>query len=90
MAFPATMPAITHVAVTVTDLAVSQDWYTRVLGIKPVLDENTGPFRHVVYELGPHFLVYMSSPIWSPTSLSMSADRASITLPSVAKAAASS
>ena len=47
-----TMPAITHVAVTVTDLAVSEAWYTKVLGVKPVLDEDTGPFRHIVYQLG--------------------------------------
>jgi glyoxylase I family protein len=47
-----TMPAITHVAVTVTDLAVSESWYTRVLGTAPVLDEDTGPFRHIVYQLG--------------------------------------
>ena len=52
MAISATMPAITHVAVTVTDLAVSEQWYTTVLGIKPVIDEDTGPFRHIVYELG--------------------------------------
>ena len=43
-----TMPAITHVAVTVTDLAASEAWYTKVLGVKPVLDEDTGPFRHIV------------------------------------------
>jgi glyoxylase I family protein len=48
----ATMPAITHVAVTVTDLAASEAWYTKVLGVKPVLDEDTGPFRHIVYLLG--------------------------------------
>jgi len=52
MAISATMPAVTHVAVTVTDLAVSEEWYTTVLGIKPVIDEDTGPFRHIVYELG--------------------------------------
>jgi glyoxylase I family protein len=52
VAIAATMPAVTHVAVTVTDLAVSAEWYTRLLGVKPVLDEDTGPFRHVVYELG--------------------------------------
>jgi glyoxylase I family protein len=46
------MPAITHVAVTVTDLAVSEAWYTNVLGVEPVLDEDTGPFRHIVYQLG--------------------------------------
>ena len=52
MAISATMPAITHVVVTVTDLAVSEQWYTTVLGINPVIDEDTGPFRHIVYELG--------------------------------------
>jgi glyoxylase I family protein len=46
------MPAITHVAVTVSDLSVSESWYTRVLGVEPVLDEDTGPFRHIVYLLG--------------------------------------
>jgi catechol-2,3-dioxygenase len=48
----ATIPAITHVAVTVSDLAVSEPWYTMVLGVEPVLDEDTGPFRHIVYPLG--------------------------------------
>jgi catechol-2,3-dioxygenase len=47
-----TIPAITHVAVTVTDLAASEAWYTMVLGVAPVLDEDTGPFRHIVYALG--------------------------------------
>ncbi|HEY0519233.1 MAG TPA: VOC family protein [Ilumatobacteraceae bacterium] len=45
------MPAITHVAVTVKDLAVSEPWYTRLFGAEPVLDEDTGPFRHIVYLL---------------------------------------
>ncbi len=46
------MPAITHVAVTVTDLTASEAWYTKVLGVTPVLDEDTGPFRHIVYQVG--------------------------------------
>ena len=46
------MPAITHVAVTVTDLDASRAWYSKVLGVEPVLDEDTGPFRHVVYLVG--------------------------------------
>jgi glyoxylase I family protein len=46
------MPAITHVAVTVTDLEASAAWYTKVLGTKPVLDDDTGPFRHIVYLVG--------------------------------------
>jgi glyoxylase I family protein len=47
-----TMPAINHVAVTVTDLDVSEAWYTKVFGVKPVLDEDTGPFRRIVYRVG--------------------------------------
>lgn len=47
-----TFPAISHVAVTVSDLAASEAWYTRVLGVEPVLDQDTGPFRHIVYSLG--------------------------------------
>ncbi len=52
MAHPTTIPAITHVAVTVSDLAVSEAWYTKLLGVEPVLDEDTGPFRHIVYPVG--------------------------------------
>ena len=56
MAISTTMPAITHVAVTVTDLAVSEAWYTKVLGVAPVLDEDTGPFRHIIFQLGTTLL----------------------------------
>ena len=52
MASSNTIPSITHVAVTVSSLAVSVPWYTEVLGAEPVLDEDTGPFRHVVYLVG--------------------------------------
>jgi catechol 2,3-dioxygenase-like lactoylglutathione lyase family enzyme len=52
VAITKTIPAISHVAVTVTDLSVSEPWYTRVFGVEPVLDEDTGPFRHIVYALG--------------------------------------
>jgi glyoxylase I family protein len=52
MAIAATMPAISHVAVTVADLDVSEAWYTKVLGVTPILDEDTGPFRHIVFLLG--------------------------------------
>lgn len=47
-----TFPSLTHVALTVTDLSVSVPWYTRLFGAEPVLDEDTGPFRHVVWALG--------------------------------------
>ena len=52
MANATTMPAITHVAVTVTGRGASKAWYTKVFSVKPVLDEDTGPFRHIVYLLG--------------------------------------
>ena len=52
MPISTTIPAITHVAVTVSDLEVSEAWYTKVLGVAPALDEDTGPFRHIVYPLG--------------------------------------
>src|SRR6185295_5786710 len=52
MADSTSIPDIQHVAITVTDLAVSEAWYTKVLGVGPILDEDTGPFRHIVYLLG--------------------------------------
>jgi glyoxylase I family protein len=45
-------PAITHVAVTVRDLNVSRPWYRSLFGADPVLDEDTGPFHHVVWLIG--------------------------------------
>lgn len=45
-------PTITHVALTVSDLSRSVPWYTRLFDSNPVLDEDTGPFRHVVWALG--------------------------------------
>lgn len=56
MATTIPMPAITHVAVTVSDLVRSEAWYTMVLGVEPVLDEDTGPFRHIVYSVGDTLL----------------------------------
>jgi glyoxylase I family protein len=43
---------IAHVALTVRDLAVSVPWYRELIGSDPVLDEDTGPFRHVVFDTG--------------------------------------
>jgi len=47
-------PALTHVAVTVTDLRRSTRWYSALLGAEPVLDEDeqTGGFHHTVFAIG--------------------------------------
>lgn len=46
-------PGLQHVAITVSDLDRSTEWYNRLLGAEPVLveDEEGGEFRHVVYAL---------------------------------------
>ena len=50
-------PAITHVALTVSDLNRSVPWYQALIGSDTVIDEDTGPFRHVVWMVGNHTLV---------------------------------
>lgn len=46
-------PPLTHVALTVRDLAVSVPWYEALFDAGPVLDEDTDPgFHHTVYLLG--------------------------------------
>src|SRR5437588_12035675 len=45
-------PAISHVAVTGSDLSRSRAWYQRLFDSEPVLDEDTGPFHHVVWLVG--------------------------------------
>lgn len=47
----AQFPGIGHVAVTVTDLDRSREWYTKLFGAPPALDEDTGTFYHVVFAL---------------------------------------
>ena len=47
---------ITHVALTVRDLSASVPWYRDLVGADPVLDEDTGPFRHVVFAIGSTLL----------------------------------
>jgi glyoxylase I family protein len=49
---PPGLGPITHVALTVRDLSVSVPWYERLVGSGPVLDEDTGPFHHVVFAVG--------------------------------------
>jgi glyoxylase I family protein len=50
-------PTITHVALTVSDLGRSVPWYEELFDAKPVLDEDTGAFRHVVWLVGGQTLV---------------------------------
>jgi catechol-2,3-dioxygenase len=45
-------PAITHVALTVSDLDRSRAFYRSLFGTDPVIDEDTGPFHHVVWLMG--------------------------------------
>lgn len=47
-------PGITHLAVTITDLARSTAWYAALFGSDPVLDEDVdaGGFHHTVFALG--------------------------------------
>jgi len=50
----AEFPGLAHVAVTVSDLGRSTEWYQRLFDATPVLDEDTGTFHHVVWMLpGP-------------------------------------
>src|SRR4051812_8824977 len=46
-------PSFAHVAVTVTDLPRSTEWYSALLGSTPVLDEDVarGGFHHTVFAL---------------------------------------
>ena len=48
----AEFPGLHHAAVTVSDLDRSREFYGRLFGSDPVLDEDTGSFYHVVYALG--------------------------------------
>ncbi|MGO8872700.1 MAG: VOC family protein [Acidimicrobiales bacterium] len=50
-------PTITHVALTVSDLNRSVPWYEQLLEAKPLIDEDTCPFRHVVWSVGGQTLV---------------------------------
>lgn len=53
----ATFPSITHVALTVSDLDRSREWYRRLFDADPVIDEDTGPFHHAVWALDGGTLV---------------------------------
>ena len=53
-------PTITHVGLTVRDLSVSVPWYRQLFGTEPLLDEDTGPFHHVVWLVGGQALVALN------------------------------
>jgi glyoxylase I family protein len=51
-------PPLTHVALTVRNLAVSVPWYGALFDAEPVIDEDTdGGFHHTVYLLGKDTLI---------------------------------
>ncbi len=49
-----TFPGLTHIAVTVSDLAVSTAWYSALFDAGPVIDEDeeSGTFHHTVFAIG--------------------------------------
>jgi glyoxylase I family protein len=53
----AEFPTIAHVALTVSDLDRSRPWYEGLFGTEPLIDEDTGPFRHAVWLVGGQTLV---------------------------------
>ncbi len=53
-----TFPPLTHVALTVRDLAISVPWYEGLFDAKPVIDEDTDPdLHHTVYLIGNGTLI---------------------------------
>ena len=51
-------PPLTHVALTVRNLAVSVPWYGALLDAEPMIDEDTdGGFHHTVYLVGNSTLI---------------------------------
>ncbi len=54
----AEFPPLSHVALTVRDLAVSVPWYEELFDADPVIDEDTDPdLHHTVYMLGNGTLI---------------------------------
>ena len=45
------MPSLSHVALSVNDLAVSEPWYQQVFGTEPAMTLDDGPFRRRVFAL---------------------------------------
>ena len=46
------LPGIGHVALTVSNLRASADWYGALFEAEPILDEDVGAFHHIVYSVG--------------------------------------
>jgi glyoxylase I family protein len=46
-----TFPGLGHVALTVRSCDASKGWYEALFGTPPVIDEDTGPWHHVVWAL---------------------------------------
>jgi glyoxylase I family protein len=44
-------PGLGHVALTVRSVDASLPWYEALFGAPPVLNEDTGPWRHIVWAL---------------------------------------
>ena len=83
------LPAITHVALTVSDLNRSVPWYQALIGSNTVIDEDTVPFRRVVWMVGNHRLSpCTSSRTRRVTNPSMSCDPGWTTWPSIARTGA--
>lgn len=45
------LPSISHVALSVTDLATSLPWYERLFGVEPAMTLSDGPFERKVFAL---------------------------------------
>lgn len=68
-----TFPPLTHVALTVRDLAVSVPWYEALLDASPVIDEDTDPdMHHTVYLLGNGTLLGLHQHGTRPSSANFS------------------
>ena len=62
-------PPLTHVALTVRDLAVSEPWYRALIGADPVLDEDTEPgFHHSVFLLDNSTLLGLHQHVKAPSA----------------------
>lgn len=69
-----TFPGLAHVAITVTDLAASTQWYAQLFGSQPVLDEDeeSGTYHHTVFALGNGMLFGLHTHNDGPAALGFS------------------